>query len=83
MHNIQESQQFRQLNFALMAISNGAKKLNISEKEMYDRLQAQGLVHRRLFKRYEELHTQSLEYVTDDIVETLLNWEAAKKEGEA
>ena len=83
MHNIQESQQFRQLNFALMAISNGAKKLNISEKEMYDRLQAQGLVHRRLFKRYEELHTQSLEYVTDDIVETLLNWEAAKEEGKA
>ncbi len=83
MCSIQESQQFRQLNFVLMAIANGAKKLNISEKEMYDRLQAQGLVHRRLFKRYEELHTQSLEYVTDDIVETLLNWEAARKEGDA
>lgn len=82
MYNIQESQQFRQLNFVLMAIANGAKKLNISEKEMYDRLQAQGLVHRRLFKRYEQLHTQSLEYVTDDIVETLLNWEAARKEGD-
>ena len=83
MCSIQESQQFRQLNFVLMAIANGAKKLNISEKEMYDRLQAQGLGHRRLFKRYEELHTQSLEYVTDDIVETLLNWEAARKEGDA
>ena len=45
-----------------------------------------GCKHKGLFTgdySSAELHTQSLEYVTDDIVETLLNWEAAKKEGEA
>ena len=36
----------------------------------------QGLIHNRLFKRYEELHTQSLDWVAEDICETLLNWEA-------
>lgn len=80
MNNIQDSIKYRTIHFALMAIAGGAKKLNISEKEMFDRLQAQGLVHRRLFKRYDMLHTQSKEYVIDDIVETLLNWEAARKE---
>lgn len=43
---------------------------------MHDRLQKQGLIHNRLFKRYEELHTQSLQWVAEDISETLLNWEA-------
>ena len=59
-----------------MAIESGAKKLGISGKEMFDRLQKQGLIHNRLLKHYEELHTQSLEWVADDISETLLNWEA-------
>lgn len=64
------------IHFAVMAIESGAKKLGISGKEMFDRLQKQGLIHNRLLKHYEELHTQSLEWVADDISETLLNWEA-------
>ena len=59
-----------------MAIESGARKLGISGKEMHDRLQKQGLIHRRLINKYEILHTQSLEWVADDISETLLNWEA-------
>ena len=57
-----------------MAIEIGACKLGISGKEMHDRLSKQGL--NRLIKRYEELHTQSLDWVADSISETLLNWEA-------
>lgn len=49
--------------------------MGISGKEMHDRLQKQGLIHRRLIQRYEDLHTQSLDWVADDICETLLNWE--------
>lgn len=71
---------YRKLNFCFMAISMGAKKMGISEREMHDRLSAQGLIHKRLMKHYDELHTQSLDYVSDDIVETLLNWESARKE---
>lgn len=42
---------------------------------MEQRLQKQDLIHRRLIEHYELLHTQSLEYVADDIVETLTNLE--------
>ncbi len=71
-----DNETFRKIHFAVMAIENGARKLNISGKEMHDRLKKQDLIHNRLIKRYDELHTQSLDWVTDDICETLLNWEA-------
>ena len=76
MNNIQDNETYRRVHFAVMAIENGAKCLGISGKDMHDRLQKQGLIHNRLFKRYEELHTQSLQWVAEDISETLLNWEA-------
>lgn len=66
---------YRKIHFAVMAIESGAKKLNISGREMEQRLQKQDLIRRRLIEHYELLHTQSLEYVADDIVETLTNWE--------
>lgn len=67
---------YRRIHFAVMAIESGARKLGISNKEMHDRLRKQGLIRNRLFKRYDTLHTQSLDWVADDISETLLNWEA-------
>ena len=78
MNNIQDDETYRRIHFAVMAIENGAKVLGITGKEMHDRLQKQGLIHNRLFKRYEELHTQSLQWVTEDIAGTLLNWEEEK-----
>ncbi len=74
----QDTPEYRHVHFAVMAIESGARKLGISGKEMHDRLYQQDLIHNRLFKRYDELHTQSLDWVADDISETLLNWEAAK-----
>ena len=74
--NYTDNEQYRHIHFAVMAIESGARKLGISGKEMYDRLHRQGLIHQRLIKRYEALHTQSLDWVADDICETLLNWEA-------
>ena len=67
---------YRRIHFAVMAIESGARKLGVSGKEMHDRLSKQGLIKNRLIKRYEELHSQSLDWVADDISETLLNWEA-------
>ncbi|MCQ2281222.1 MAG: DUF3791 domain-containing protein [Bacteroidales bacterium] len=67
---------YRKIHFAVMAIESGAKKLNISGREMEQRLQKQDLIRGRLIGQYELLHTQSLEYVADDIVETLINWES-------
>ena len=59
-----------------MAIESGAKKMDIPAPLMVSRLNNVGLIHKRLIRHYDMLHTQSLEYVTDDIIETLLNWEA-------
>ncbi|MBQ0008045.1 MAG: DUF3791 domain-containing protein [bacterium] len=70
---------YRKIHFAVMAIESGAAKLKISGKEMETRLQQQDLIHQRLICQYEMLHTQSLEYVADDIVETLVNWENGNK----
>jgi hypothetical protein len=67
---------YHRIHFAVMAIESGARKLGISGKKMHDCLSKQGLIQNRLIKRYEELHTQSLDWVADDISETLLNWEA-------
>ena len=75
MKNIQDTEKYRKIHFAVMAIESGAEKLNISGQEMEDRLQRQDLIRKRLLDQYEMLHTQSLDYVADDISETLLNWE--------
>ena len=70
------SSNYNRTHFVVMAIEAGARKMHISGEEMHDRLKAQGLIHKRLLARYDDLHTQSLDWVADDTVETLKNWEA-------
>lgn len=66
-----DTETYRKIHFAVMAIENGAKKMQIPAQQMVSRLNNVGLIHKRLIRHYDILHTQSLEYVTDDIVETL------------
>lgn len=51
---------YHKIHFAVMAIECGAKKLNISGREMEQRLQKQDLIRRRLINHYDLLHTQSV-----------------------
>lgn len=69
---------YRHIHFAVMAIENAAKKMKVPSWEMYRRLKAQNLIHNRLLPYYDVLHTQGIDWVADDTVETLLNWEAAR-----
>lgn len=69
---------FRRIHFAVMAIESAAKKMQVPSWEVYRRLKAQNLVHNRLLSQYEALHTQGIDWVAEDTVETLLNWETAK-----
>ena len=46
-----DNETYRKIHFAVMAIESGARKLGISGKEMHDRLQKQGLIHRRLINK--------------------------------
>lgn len=68
----------RRVHFAVMAIESAARKLGVASGEMHSRLKAKNLIHSRLFGRYEVLHTQSREWVAEDVVETLQNWEAGR-----
>ncbi|MDE5711202.1 DUF3791 domain-containing protein [uncultured Bacteroides sp.] len=67
------------IHFAVLAIEAGAKKLGISPAEMQKRLEKQDLFRKRILKFYDLLHTQSIDWVADDITETLQNWEAADR----
>ena len=67
---------YDRIHFATMALESGAQKLGITPLIMYRRLKQQDLIHQRLIRHYDMLHTQSLDYVAEDIAETLQNWEA-------
>lgn len=76
---INDSEAYRKIHFAVMAIESSAKRLNISGQEMEERLRKQDLIHLRLIGQYEMLHTQSLDFVSEDVADTLLNWEKESK----
>ena len=63
------------IHFAVMAIGAAADLMGITPLEMHNRLDKVGLVKNLLFDLYDVEHTQSLEYVAEDVVEALNNWE--------
>lgn len=63
------------VHFAVMAIGAAADLMGITPSEMHNRLDKVGLVKNLLFDLYDVEHTQSLEYVAEDVVEALNNWE--------
>lgn len=74
------TKRYKRIHFAVMAIEGSAKKLNVPGDVMFNRLKKQDIIHSRLLKHYELLHTQSLNWVIDDTIETLENWENERKE---
>lgn len=61
--------------FASLCVEATAKKAGISYKEMFDRMKRVGLIQEYV-KRLDPVHTQSRDYVTDEILHTLLRLEA-------
>lgn len=64
-----------QLRFAVIAIETTAKKYGIAPSVLTSRLAKQNLIEGRLWKYYDMLHTQSRDYVADDLMEALLHRE--------
>ncbi|MCF0215265.1 MAG: DUF3791 domain-containing protein [Fibrobacteraceae bacterium] len=73
---ISQDLDYRKTHLAVAAIENAALKLGVSSSELYTRLQKYGIVENGLLAFYDELHTQSLDWVTDFIIEALQNREA-------
>lgn len=63
------------LAFAAMCVDATAKAEGCSRREMYRRLRDVGLMH-GLTTRLDPLHTQSKEYVVDDLLTALHRLEA-------
>lgn len=79
-HMTNKSKKYRKIHFAVMVLEATAKKQNVKGDVMYQRLKAQDLIRQRLLQHYEALHTQSLDWVVEDTIETLNNWEQEQKE---
>lgn len=65
------SEPSEQLLFAVIAIESAANKYAVSPSDLAQRLEKQGLIEGRLWKYYDQLHTQSRDYVADDLMEAL------------
>lgn len=61
----------RELEFVIFAIENTAVRLDVPAPQLYDALDAAGLVEGYLAKHYDVLHTQGREYIVDDLVDTM------------
>lgn len=63
------------MHFCVIAVETAARKMGVTPKELIKRLERHKLIEGRLIRFYDTLHTQSADYVADDIIETLLNYE--------
>ena len=70
----------KQIEFSVFCIENVAKQLGKTGSEVFQILNSSGLLHSYIIPSYEALHTQSLDWVVEDTIETLNNWEKEGKE---
>ena len=59
------------ISFAIFCIENTARSLGISGTKMYDELEKNGLIDDYILAHYDALHTQSKEYIVNDIKRAL------------
>ena len=64
--------------FASLCVEATAKKVGVSYKEMFDRMKNVGLIQEYV-KRLDPVHTQSREYITDELLRTIERLEASKE----
>lgn len=64
--------------FAASCVESAAIHFGCSSTEMYERMAAVDLINGYILKHYQVLHSESREYVTEDVINCLLAWEARK-----
>lgn len=61
-----------ELEFAIFCIENVAIKLGVSAEQIYETLtQKSNILNEYIVPEYEILHTQSKEYIVNDILEVM------------
>lgn len=62
----------KELEFAIFCIENIAFKLNVDAQKVYNALTKQtNILEEYIIPEYEVLHTQSKEYIVEDIIEIM------------
>lgn len=61
----------KQIEYSVFCIENVAEKLEKTGSEVYNILQKSGLLHSYIIPSYEALHTQSKQYIVDEIISVL------------
>ena len=67
------------LAFAASCVEGTARKLGVSYIEIYDRMKKVDIINKFILPHYDTLHTESREYLIEDIIECLTNWEKKAK----
>ncbi len=66
------TQEFKELEFAVFCIENVAKELTIEGSEAYDMLAVQtDILQNYIIPCYDVLHTQGKEYIVNDLIDML------------
>ena len=60
-----------ELEFIIFCIENIAIKLNVDARKVYDVLEKSNLLNNYIVPSYDVLHTQSKEYIVNDILEAI------------
>ena len=61
----------KQIEFSVFCIENVAQKLGKTGSELYNLLNSSGLLHSYIIPSYDALHTQSKQYIVDEIISVL------------
>lgn len=62
----------RELEFAVFCIENVAAKLGVDGEQVYRAFTQKGdILHSYIVPEYEVLHTQSREYIVDDLLDVM------------
>lgn len=72
MSNTENDYNSKELEFAIFCIENIAVRLNISAEKVYSALaEKSNILSDYIVPEYEILHTQSKDYIVDDIIELM------------
>lgn len=61
----------KQIEFSVFCIENVAAQLGKTGTEVFNLLHKSGLLQNYIFPAYEALHTQSKQYIVDEIISVL------------
>ncbi|WP_181976404.1 DUF3791 domain-containing protein [Segatella copri] len=56
-------------------VEGAARKLGVPYIEIYERMRKVDLINKFILPHYDTLHTESREYLIEDVIECLTNWE--------